>query len=149
MYKAAVRALLRRTIRNLNRGDARLAVRMFAPDVTLAFPGDNSLSRQFREPRLGREATPTHRGRDEFAAFLKLYVDRGMQMVVEDILVNGPPWNTRVAVRVHHWIPGPDGVDDYTNRSILWAHTVWGRVRAQEDYSDTQRTAAWDARQPT
>ena len=64
---------------------------MFAPDATLAFPGHNSWTNQHRPAAQGRDAHATHRGRDEIEAFLQRYVATGMQMVVDDILVNGPP----------------------------------------------------------
>lgn len=66
-------------------------------------------------------------------------------MEVEDILVNGPPWNTRAAIRVHHWIAGPDGNDVYANRAVLMVRTSWGKIRSQEDYEDTERVAVFDA----
>ena len=81
--------------------------------------------------------------------FAKRCTEHGIQMQVEDILVNGPPWNMRVAIRVHDWIPGPDGVDAYANRAVLWADIAWGKIRSQEDYEDTERVAAWDATAPT
>jgi hypothetical protein len=65
-------------------------------------------------------------------------------MVVDDILVNGPPWNTRVAIRVHHWVIGADGTDSYTNRAVLFVSTRWGKIKSQEDYEDTERIAAYD-----
>ncbi len=65
-------------------------------------------------------------------------------MEVDDILVNGPPWNTRAAVRVHHWVCGPDGDDLYSNRAVLMVRSRWGRIRTQEDYEDTERVAAFD-----
>ncbi len=65
-------------------------------------------------------------------------------MQVEDILVNGPPWNMRAAVRVHDWIPGPDGGDIYANRAVLIVRVAWGKIRDQEDYEDTERAAAPD-----
>jgi len=71
-------------------------------------------------------------------------VAEGIHMVVDDILVNGPPWNTRCAVRVHHWIPGPDGTDRYSNRAVLFVRSRWGRLVEQEDYEDTERVAAHD-----
>jgi len=64
--------------------------------------------------------------------------------VVEDVLVNGPPWNLRAAARVHHWIPGPAGTDVYSNRAVLVVQTVWGKIRNQEDYEDTERVSALD-----
>jgi hypothetical protein len=76
--------------------------------------------------------------------FLRRYTDAGVQMTIEDILVNGPPWNTRVAIRAQVWIPKLDGTDLYANRVVLMARSAWGRIRAQEDYVDTQRSAALD-----
>ena len=118
---------------------------MFGDDATLAFPGDNTWANQHRPTERGRDAFATHRGRDEIEAFLQRYVGARMHMVVDDILVNGPPWNTRAAVRVHHWIVGPDGHDAYANRAVLFVTTAWGKIRSQEDYEDTERVAAFDA----
>jgi ketosteroid isomerase-like protein len=147
MYKAAARALIRRNIRLLNEGRYEPALAMFAPDAELTFPGQNSWSRQHRVPRGGRAPDATHRGKDEIESFLRRYVDHGIQMEVEDILVNGPPWNTRAAVRVRDWIPGADGEDVYANRAVLMVRVVWGKIRGQEDYEDTERVAALDRRE--
>ncbi len=144
MYKTAVRYLIKRNIRLLNQGRYEPALKMFAADGTLAFPGANSWAAQYREPVRGRDAFVTHRGRDEVEGFLRRYVGTGMQMVVDDVLVNGPPWNLRAAARVHHWAPGPDGEDVYSNRAILMVRTVWGKIREQEDDEDTERVAAFD-----
>ena len=144
MYKAGVRMMIRRNIRLLNEGRYQPALAMFATDAELTFPGDNTWSRQHRVPVRGRSAFATHRGRGEIEAFLRRYVDRRIQMEVDDILVNGPPWNTRAAVRVHHWVSGPDGDDLYSNRAVLMVRSRWGRIRTQEDYEDTERVAAFD-----
>ena len=90
MYKAAVRMLIRRNIRELNEGRYHPALAMFAPDAELSFPGDNTWSRQHRPSHAGRAAFPTHRGKAEIEAFLRRYVDNHIHMEVEDILVNGP-----------------------------------------------------------
>jgi ketosteroid isomerase-like protein len=144
MYKAAARAMIRRNIRLLNEGRYEPTLAMFADDATLTFPGDNTWSRMFREPATGRTAGPTHRGRAEIEAFLSRYVSYGIEMAIEDILVNGPPWNTRVAVRVRHGVVGLDGQDVYANRAVLFATLRWGKLRTQEDYEDTERVAAFD-----
>jgi ketosteroid isomerase-like protein len=144
LYKAAVRVLIRRNIQALNDGNYRPALAMFDEEATLTFPGDNSWARQFRVPQQDREPFPTHRGRAEIETFLRTYVDNRIQMEVEDILVNGPPWDTRAAVRVHDWIPGADGGDIYSNRAVLMVRTSWGRIRSQEDYEDSERAAALD-----
>jgi ketosteroid isomerase-like protein len=144
MYKSAVRWMIRRNVAALNRGDHTPALAMFATDAQLSFPGVNTWSTQFRHPIPGRERFVTHHGRDEIEAFLLRYVAHRIQMSIEDILVNGPPWNTRVAIRAHVWCEGPDGADVYDNRAVLMVDTRWGKIRRQEDYEDTERAAAFD-----
>ena len=144
MYKAAARWLIRRNIERANIGDFSSTMKMFAENATLSFPGDNTWSNMIRPTQVGREAFVTHRGKDELKRFLQRYVDEKIHMVVDDILVNGPPWNTRVAIRVHHWVIGADGTDSYTNRAVLFVSTRWGKIIAQEDYEDTERIAAYD-----
>jgi ketosteroid isomerase-like protein len=153
MYKATVRWMIRRNLRRLNQGDHGPALAMYADDATLAFPGDNSWSRQFRTPEASRAPYATHRGRDELEAFMARYVADGIQLEVEDILVNGPPWKARAAVVAHDWVPGRagrpgadgiDGHDRYQNRAVLYVRTRWGRIVAHEDFEDTERSAAFD-----
>ena len=98
MYKASIRALLRHSIDKLNHGDYSLMLKMASPDFALAFPGDNSWSTMFRPQQRGRAAHVTHRGIEEAGAFADRFVAEGIQIEIEDILVNGPPWNTRIAV---------------------------------------------------
>lgn len=145
MYKATVRALMRYSINKLNHGDYSLMLRMADPDFELAFPGQNSWATMFRPQVLGREPHATHRGIDEATAFAERFVGEGIQFRIEDILVNGPPWNTRIALRVHDFAPGPDGEPDrYCNRAVLFLEVRWGRLVRWEDYEDTQRVEAWD-----
>ena len=145
MYKATIRALLRHSVKRLNAGDFALMLRMASPDFELAFPGDNSWSTMFRPQVLGRGRHVTHRGINEATAFAERFVAEGIQFEIEDILVNGPPWNTRIAVRVQSFVPGQDGsADAYNNRAILFQEIRWGRLERWEDYEDTQRVAEWD-----
>ena len=145
MYKSAVRWMIRRNIAKLNDGQLRPVLSMFAADAELCFPGVNTWSCQFRPAVTGRRAFASHRGRDEIEAFLVRYTHHRIQMSIEDILVNGPPWKTRIAVRAHVWASGPEGGDAYNNRAVLIINTRWGKIRAQEDYEDTERAAAFDA----
>lgn len=108
MYKAAIRALMRHSIGQLNNGDYTLLLELAHPDFELPFPGDNSWSTMFRPQVRGRQRHATHRGIDEVTAFAERFISEGLQMQVEDILVNGPPWNTRIALRVHDYAPGSD-----------------------------------------
>ena len=146
MYKTAARMLIRRNIRLVNDGRYGPTLAMFASEATLTFPGNNSWSRMHREPRTGREPYPTHRGRAEIEAFLRRYVDHRIQMEVEDILVNGPPWNMRVAVRVRDWVVDESGNEIYANRAVLMVRVRWGKISDQEDYEDTERVSMLDER---
>jgi ketosteroid isomerase-like protein len=144
MYKSAVRALIRHSISKLNQGDPSLLLRMAAPDVELAFPGDNSWAAMHRPVDKGRQRHVTHSGVDECAAFARRFVEEGIQFEIEDILVNGPPWNLRIALRAHNFIPVAGQSDAYNNRAVAFMEIRWGRLKRWEDYEDTQRVAAWD-----
>jgi ketosteroid isomerase-like protein len=145
MYKAAVRALMRHSVAKLNAGDYRLLLKLASPDFELAFPGDNSWSTMFGPTQRGRRRHVTHKGIEQGTAFAERFVSEGIQFHIEDILVNGPPWNTRIALRVHDFIPGADGAPDvYNNRAIAFLEVRWGRLVRWEDYEDTQRVAQWD-----
>ncbi len=145
MYKAMVRALMRSSVGRLNRGDYTLMLKMAHPDFELAFPGENSWATMIRPTVKGRERHVTHRGIEEGTRFAERFVAKGVQFEIEDILVNGPPWNMRIAVRAQSFVPGPTGQpDDYNNRAMLLLDVVWGRLVRWEDYEDTERVAAWD-----
>jgi ketosteroid isomerase-like protein len=146
MYKAIVRMMVRRNVAQLNAGDASPMLKMAARDVELRFPGDNSWSTMFRPVTKGRQPHATHRGLEECRAFADRFASYGIQFKLEDIMVNGGPWNTRVAMRLHSFRPGPNG-DDYNNRAIAVLELKWGRLVAWEDYEDTERVAAWDRAQ--
>ena len=145
MYKASIRALMRHSIKRLNAGDPGLLLRLASPHAELAFPGYNSWATMYRPVAKGRERHVTHRGLEECRGFAQRFVDEGIQFEIEDILVNGPPWNTRIALRVHDYIPGTDGLDRYHNRAVAFLEVRWGRLLRWEDYEDTERVAAWDA----
>jgi hypothetical protein len=147
MYKATVRALVRKGLRELNRGNPKFILGLAAPGVELAFPGDNSWAAMFRPVVKSRDRHPTHRGNDECRAFADRFVAKGIQFgEPEDILVNGPPWRTRVAVRVHDFKPDPEGGPDiYANRGVAFLELRWSKIIRWEDYEDTERVAAWDA----
>ena len=147
MYKTAVRTLVRHGIRRLGEGDPSFLLRLAAPDAEIAFPGESSWSTMFRPVVRGRHRHVTHRGIEECRAFAERFVAAGLRLEVEDILVNGWPWNTRVAVRAHDHAPSPDGDgDDYANRVVAFLEIRWGRLRRWEDYEDTERVTDWERR---
>ncbi len=144
MYKAIVRMMVRRNVAHLNAGNATPMLKMASRDIELRFPGDNSWSTMFRPVTKGREPHATHRGLDECRAFADRFAANRIQFKLEDILVNGWPWNTRVAMRLQSFLPTDDG-DRYNNRAVAVLELKWGKLVAWEDYEDTERVAAWDA----
>jgi ketosteroid isomerase-like protein len=145
MYKAIIRAMVRRNVDRLNAGDASPMLKMAASDVVIRFPGDNSWARMFRPVVKSRNPHATHRGIDECRAFANRFTEHNVQFTVEDIMVNGGPWNCRVALRVRSHKAGPHGTDEYNNRAIAVLEIRWGKIVVWEDYEDTERVAAWDA----
>lgn len=145
MYKAAARAFIRHSISRLNKGDPSLLLRLASTDAELAFPGDNSWAAMHRPVVKGRRRHVTHRGVDECRTFAERFVNEGVQFEIEDILVNGPPWNLRIALRVQDFIARPAGEDVYNNRAVAFLELRWGRLVRWEDYEDTERVAAWDS----
>jgi ketosteroid isomerase-like protein len=145
VYKAAIRAMVRRNIDQLNQGNFSPLQRMAAPEAELSFPGDNSWSRMFHPLRAsGRAWHPTHSGAAELEAFAQRFVDAGLRIDIEDILVNGPPWRTRICVRATDGATDAQGTEVYANRVSVFIESRWGRLHRWEDYLDTERVAAWD-----
>ena len=122
MYKAAVRTLVRHSISRLNAGDPTLLLRLASADAELAFPGENTWAAMHRPVVKSRRRHVTHRGIDECRTFAERFVNEGIQFEIEDILVNGPPWNLRIALRVND-VDYPMRAGDCAVYSAAYAHT--------------------------
>ena len=130
MYKLAVRWMIRRNVRALSNGDLDPLLSSYASDAVLVFPGESSWG--------GR-----HEGRPAIGEFLRRFVDAGLEGEVHDIVVNGPPWNTRVCVLFSDRAVR-DGRIVYENRAMLYARVRGGKITFQEDFEDTHRVEAFD-----
>jgi ketosteroid isomerase-like protein len=130
MYKAAVRWMIRRNVAALRRGDPGPLLAGYSDDAVLVFPGPSSWGGEYR-------------GREAIAGFLHRFIDDGLIGEVHDILVNGPPWRTTIAV----FFTASAVYDDvvaYDNRAILFARARWGKIQYQEDFEDTHKSEAFD-----
>src|SRR4051812_30909923 len=128
---AATRAMLRRNVRALRAGEVEPLLAFYAPEARMRFPGDHSWGREYR-------------GRLEIEAFLRRFVAARLTGEIEDVLVQGPPWRTTIAVQFNDESRDPDGTLAYTNRAIIFARLRWGRIVDEEVYEDTQKVAAFD-----
>jgi ketosteroid isomerase-like protein len=131
-YLAGVRALLRRNAAALMAGDPGPLLRMYDDDAELVFPGRHSWGR-------------TYRGKAQIEAFLRRFHATGLRGEIGAIFVDGPPWDTRIALEFADWID-EGGERVYENRAMLVFRTRWGRVVHEELYEDTQKVAELDRR---
>jgi ketosteroid isomerase-like protein len=124
--------LLDRVMARLRAGDIRLALALYANDVQMWFPGDNSWS-------------GVYRGKKELKAWLERFARVGIQIYPDEVVAAGPPWNTKVCIRGHDYVTSPEGQNVYENRYVIWAKLRWGRILEEETYEDTQKPKALDA----
>ncbi|HSZ42786.1 MAG TPA: nuclear transport factor 2 family protein [Trebonia sp.] len=122
--------MIRRTVRDLSAGNPGPQIASYADDAVLIFPGDNDWSGAYR-------------GKEAVAGFLRRFAQLGLRGEAEDILVNGPPWRTRVAVIFPVQATDDSGAVVYDNRACLYAHARWGKITFQEDFEDTIKAGAF------
>ena len=130
MYAWLVKRRIRRNLERLRAGDPEPLLRSYADDVAFRFPGDHSWAADSR-------------GKSQLVTWLERFIGVGLELHPEEIVVEGPPWNTRVCVRfTDHLVRG--GVTVYENRGVIWGAMSWGKVTRYEVYEDTQKVAAFD-----
>jgi ketosteroid isomerase-like protein len=128
---AALRAKVRYDTRRLMEGNPKPLLSAYAKDATLVFPGANSWGREYR-------------GKQEIGAFLERFLAARLRGEIDEIVVNGPPWNTTVALRFNDWATDADGNRVYENRAVLMAKIAWGKIKREEVYEDTEKATAFD-----
>lgn len=131
MIQRVTRALIRRNMAAIRAGDYRPTLRMDAPDVRFRFPGDNSWAGEIH-------------GKERLERWLQRFVDAGLQIYANEVVVKGPPWNMTLCVRGTVHLAAPTGEKVYDNRYVIWGHVAWGRVKDYEVYEDTQKSRALD-----
>jgi ketosteroid isomerase-like protein len=132
MLSWVTKRVLDHNLARLNAGDARPLLRMDAKDVRFRFPGDSSWAGEIQ-------------GRDELARWLQRFIDTGLEIHADEVVVQGPPWNMRICIRGHDHLD-LDGERVYENRYVIWGRIAWGLLREYEVYEDTQKSKALDER---
>jgi ketosteroid isomerase-like protein len=122
---------LDRAYARLNAGDPRPLLALEARDVHFRFPGESSWSGDLH-------------GKDEVERWLRRMIATGLQHRPEQVVVQGPPWNTTICLRSTDWLVTPQGETVYSNRYVIWGRMAWGRLREYEVYEDTQRLSGLD-----
>jgi ketosteroid isomerase-like protein len=111
-------------------GDCELVLRLMAPDVRFIFPGTSSFA-----------ADTT--GKEGIERWLRRFVAMHPHYEILDVTVSGPPWNTRLGIRMRDRIG-----EDYTNEGMHYMIMRWGRVCYDRVFIDTEAVAAFEIRHP-
>jgi ketosteroid isomerase-like protein len=122
--------MVARTMARLRAGDATPTLKLDADDVWLRFPGDSSWSGDIR-------------GRTAHGEWLDRFIQVGLQIFPDEVMVRGWPWRMTLIVRGHIFLDD-HGRRPYDNRYVMWGTLAWGRLSAYEVYEDTQKSAALD-----
>ena len=111
-------------------GDCDLVLKLMTDDVRFIFPGTSS----FAADVSGKAGTER---------WLRRFVAMRPRYEILDVTVSGPPWNTRVGVRMRDRIG-----DDYSNEGMHYLVMRWGRVCYDRVFIDTEAVAALEQRHP-
>jgi ketosteroid isomerase-like protein len=131
MYQWIARALIRSTLRKHQAGDVQGLMKSYAEDVHFVFPGNNSW------------ATDT-RDKAALERWLRRFHAAGLKLEVHDILVGGPPWNTRVCIQFTDHARDADGRVVYENTGVIYGKAKWGKMFDYTVFEDTEKVAAFD-----
>jgi ketosteroid isomerase-like protein len=123
--------VLTRYMARLNAGDPRPLLRLDAKDIRFRFPGDSSWATELQ-------------GKAALARWLQRFVDAGLQIYPDEVVVKGPPWNMSICIRGTDHLDAPSGERVYENRYVIWGRIAWGLMREYEVYEDTQRSKTLD-----
>jgi ketosteroid isomerase-like protein len=131
LYGRAVEVVFQHNLTRLRAGDPGPQSRFYAKDVRFTFPGDSSWG-------------GTIEGKDELRRWLDRFVEAGLQLHADEVVISGPAWKTTFCIRATVHADDDSGRRVYENRAVLWGRMRWGLVHEYEVYEDTHRTEALD-----
>jgi ketosteroid isomerase-like protein len=121
-----------RNMAAMREGNIKPTTRMYAAEVTFAFPGKSSFA-------------PGARNRRELEAWLERFTRLGLQIYPDEVSLSGFPWKQTIAVRGHIHLDDAQDGRVYENRYVIWGHMRWGKLYEYEVYEDTEETERLDA----
>jgi len=132
MFSWLAGKMIARNMKALRDGDIGPTVPLYAGDVEFAFPGESSFA-------------PGASDKAELERWLTRFVEAGLQIYPDEVILKGFPWRQTICVRGHIHLDDPEEGRVYDNRYVIWGHLRWGKMREYEVYEDTEETARLDA----
>jgi ketosteroid isomerase-like protein len=123
--------MIARNMRLIREGDTGPTVAMYAEDVRFTFPGEGSFA-------------PGAKSKRELEQWLDRFVETGLQIYPDEVILKGFPWRQTICVRGHIHLDDPAEGRVYDNRYVIWGHISWGKMREYEVYEDTEETRRLD-----
>ncbi len=102
------------------------------PTSSRSSPGDSSCA-------------PGASNKREHEQWLERFVELGLQIYPDEVILKGFPWRQTICVRGHIHLDDPNDGRVYDNRYVLWGRIAWGKLREYETYEDTQESKRLDA----
>lgn len=131
MLSWLAKKMIDRNLAAIRAGDAGPALAMYAEDVRFTFPGDSSFA-------------PGANGKQELEQWLARFIEIGLQIYADQVVLKGFPWRQTICVRGHIHLDDPQTGRVYDNRYVIWGRIAWGKVREYEVYEDTEETRRLD-----
>jgi ketosteroid isomerase-like protein len=123
--------MIGRSMRLLRGGDHGPLLALYADDVRFTFPGESSFA-----PGAGNKS--------ELEAWLARFVEIGLQIYPDEVVLKGFPWRQSICVRGHIHLDDEADGRVYSNRYVIWGRIAWGKMREYEVYEDTEETRRLD-----
>jgi hypothetical protein len=118
-------------MRAVRAGDVGPTLAMDADDVRFSFPGESSFA-------------PGANDKRELEQWLSRFVEIGLQIYPDQVVLKGFPWRQTVCVRGHIHLDDPQVGRVYDNRYVIWGRIAWGKLREYEVYEDTEKSRKLD-----
>jgi ketosteroid isomerase-like protein len=131
IYRAIVRRQVRTLFAQANAGNWEAIVKGLAPTFSYRFIGDTPL---------GGTRTTHEAMRRWFERLYRLFPNS--QFAPQRIVVEGPPWNTKIMtyVKIRGTAPNPEGISaPYENEFMQLMVLCWGKITSVTTLEDTQR----------
>jgi hypothetical protein len=123
--------MIDRNMKAMRAGDPGPTLAMDAEDIKFTFPGESSFA-------------PGASNKKELEAWLGRFVDLGLQIYPDEVILKGFPWHQTICVRGYIHLDDPADGRVYENRYVIWGHIAWGKLREYEVYEDTEQSRMLD-----